>query len=112
MRVGLKNGATSELVTLASHEIDADSLLLKVDGKGLDFSFSYSINGKDWVVVKANVDCSKNGFVDGGRFTGMLVGMYASSNGQPSKNHADFDWFDYRKAHNDSTHPVPTRPAL
>ena len=29
----------------------------------------------------------------GGRFTGTMVGPYASSRGQISKNHADFDWF-------------------
>ncbi|WP_425394155.1 hypothetical protein [Actinomadura oligospora] len=30
-----------------------------------------------------------------GRFTGVLVGLYATSNGRPSTNHADFDWFEY-----------------
>ncbi len=28
-------------------------------------------------------------------FTGTYLGMYASSNGQASENHADFDWFLY-----------------
>jgi alpha-N-arabinofuranosidase len=30
-----------------------------------------------------------------GSFTGALLGMYASSNGRPSQNHADFAWFEY-----------------
>ena len=32
--------------------------------------------------------------VNGG-FTGAYMGMYASSNGSESENHADFDWFHY-----------------
>jgi xylan 1,4-beta-xylosidase len=30
-----------------------------------------------------------------GGFVGTYIGMYASSNGQPSQNVADFDWFEY-----------------
>jgi xylan 1,4-beta-xylosidase len=30
-----------------------------------------------------------------GGFVGTYIGLYASSNGQPSKTTADFDWFDY-----------------
>ncbi|WP_407924500.1 beta-xylosidase family glycoside hydrolase [Actinomadura physcomitrii] len=30
-----------------------------------------------------------------GGFTGVLVGLYATSNGRPSTNHADFGWFGY-----------------
>ncbi len=30
-----------------------------------------------------------------GGFTGAYIGMYASANGRPSDNVADFDWFEY-----------------
>jgi alpha-N-arabinofuranosidase len=30
-----------------------------------------------------------------GGFVGAYIGIYASSNGQLSTNHADFDWFEY-----------------
>ena len=30
-----------------------------------------------------------------GGFVGAYIGMYASSNGQPSDKVADFDWFEY-----------------
>ncbi|HIS53288.1 MAG TPA: glycoside hydrolase family 43 protein [Candidatus Onthomonas avicola] len=30
-----------------------------------------------------------------GGFTGTYFGLYASANGAPSSNHADFDWFSY-----------------
>ena len=31
-----------------------------------------------------------------GGFVGAYIAMYASSNGQPSANHVDFDWFEYQ----------------
>jgi len=30
-----------------------------------------------------------------GGFVGAYIAMYASSNGGPSTNHVDFDWFEY-----------------
>ena len=32
-----------------------------------------------------------------GGFTGVFLGMYASGNGTPNTNPADFDWFDYQE---------------
>jgi len=29
-------------------------------------------------------------------FNGPFVGMYASSSGEASNNHAEFDWFEYQ----------------
>ena len=29
-------------------------------------------------------------------YTGAYLGMYASSNGQPTGQHADFDWVHYK----------------
>jgi alpha-N-arabinofuranosidase len=34
-----------------------------------------------------------------GGFVGAYIAMYASSNGQFSTNHADFDWFEYISHH-------------
>jgi xylan 1,4-beta-xylosidase len=30
-----------------------------------------------------------------GGFIGAYIGMYAGSNGKPSDNFADWDWFEY-----------------
>ena len=32
-----------------------------------------------------------------GGFTGVMLGPYATSNGQPSTTTAYFDWFDYEQ---------------
>jgi len=35
-----------------------------------------------------------------GGFVSVYLGMYASSNGKPSQNVADFDWFEYKPLSN------------
>jgi beta-xylosidase len=62
----------------------------------MDYTFSYSKNGKDWKVLKKNFDIGSKEYLSGGRYTGPMIGMYASSNGQPSKSIVDFDYFYYQ----------------
>jgi alpha-N-arabinofuranosidase len=69
---------------------------LKIATNGVFYTFSYSSNGKDWNVLKEKTDGSFLGMAGAGRFTGTFIGIYASSNGAASDNHADFDWFDYQ----------------
>lgn len=45
-----------------------------------------AISGLDAALLSSSVN---------GGFTGAYIGMYASSNGYESSNHADFDWFHY-----------------
>ncbi|WOO39777.1 glycoside hydrolase family 43 protein [Rubellicoccus peritrichatus] len=50
-----------------------------------------------------------------GGFTGLYVGVYATSNGEPSQNAAYFDWFDYepenhRREWDRSLEPVTKKP--
>jgi hypothetical protein len=42
------------------------------------------------------VEQSKGIFAAGNGFVGTYMGLYAGSNGRPSTNQADFDWFEYR----------------
>ena len=63
------------------------------------YTFSYSADGKEWIVQTKEADGRFLGAPRAGRFTGTFIGMYASSNGQPSSNHADFDWFEYSPMH-------------
>ena len=97
LQIVLNNGKNTVDSVLSKMEVKTGNLQLKVSGKGLIYSFSYSTNGTDWISVKDNIDCVSNNFVKGGVFTGTFVGMYASSNGNETKSYADFDWFDYRK---------------
>lgn len=61
------------------------------------WSFSYSYDGCEWHSFGAEVDGSLLGEnAPGGTYTGTMVGIYGTSHGQPSRNHADFDYFDLR----------------
>jgi alpha-N-arabinofuranosidase len=69
-------------------------LSLKADGLNLQFSFGESaenltnIGGMQSMVVIAESEMNK--------FNGTGVGVYATSNGQDSRNTATYDWFEYK----------------
>lgn len=48
-------------------------------------------------LVTANIDLLPYTTEQAGGFVGCTIGMYTSSNGQESKNHADFAWFTFDK---------------
>jgi xylan 1,4-beta-xylosidase len=48
-----------------------------------------------WHTLLENVDGRTLSRTNAGGFTGTYISLYASSNGMPSKNFVDFDWFNY-----------------
>ena len=62
---------------------------------GQDYSFHMSVDGESWLPIARNLDGRLLSTQRAGGFVGAYVGMYASSQGHPSANHADFDWFEY-----------------
>lgn len=68
--------------TIAQTEVPADlsNFDLRVEGKGLNYNFSFSTDdGKTWQTVAENVDAGYTSTAAAGGFTGTVVGMYASS---------------------------------
>lgn len=68
--------------TIAETEVPADlsNFDLRVEGKGLNYNFSFSTDdGKTWQTVAENVDAGYTSTAVAGGFTGTVVGMYASS---------------------------------
>lgn len=71
-------------------------LLMGVKANGQDLDFYISQNGtKQMLAQKA--DGRILSVVNTGGFTGVYIGVYASSKGAKSSNYADFDWFEYKK---------------
>lgn len=103
--LGMKNGkstvkisqktAQTEESLLAESLVNERTLFLKIASDEFHYKFSYSTNGLDWIILKEKVDGRFLGTSGAGRFTGTFIGMYASSNSEPSTKYADFDWFDY-----------------
>lgn len=80
--------------TIASQHVSAGRYTLKVTAHGQGYNF-YFATGSEWHTLAENVDGRILSTPVAGGFVGAMIAMYASSNGQPSANHADFDWFEY-----------------
>ncbi|MFN8381540.1 MAG: glycoside hydrolase family 43 protein [Anaerolineales bacterium] len=80
--------------TLATQPLPAGRCTLKVTARGQDYNF-YFLTNDQWKTLAENVDGRILSTPVAGGFVGAYIAMYASSNGQPSTNHADFDWFEY-----------------
>jgi xylan 1,4-beta-xylosidase len=70
-------------------------LYLKVAFKADKYAFYYSTKEGDWTLLQDNVDGTFLSTRTAGGFVGVTLGMYATSQGQPSKGKATFDWFEY-----------------
>jgi alpha-N-arabinofuranosidase len=97
LRLFQRSGEKPEDEMIAKSAVNSDSVYLKIISDGVFYTFSYSVNGKDWKVLKDKMDGSFLGMLGVGRFTGTFIGMYASSNGTKSNNYVDFDWFEELK---------------
>jgi alpha-N-arabinofuranosidase len=68
-----------------------NEITFKVKSENSTYSFLYSINGFEFILfetTRANYLLSKG-------YTGAYLGLYATSNGNTSKDYADFDWVKY-----------------
>ncbi len=67
----------------------------RVQAHGQSYQFAYALEPERWMILADQVDGRILSTQRAGGFTGAYIGMAASSSGQPSTNHADFDWFEY-----------------
>jgi len=79
---------------IASQPLHVGNYTLKVTAREQDYSFYFSTDIQ-WQTLAENVDGRILSTPVAGGFVGAYIAMYASSNGQTSTNHADFDWFEY-----------------
>jgi alpha-N-arabinofuranosidase len=80
---------------LAEQAIAASTIYLKVEALGQAYQFHLAEQADQWRALGESVDGRVLSTEVAGGFTGAYLGMYASSNGKPSENVADFDWFGY-----------------
>lgn len=80
---------------ISEEPVDAKSLELKIEACLQEYSFSYSLDGSNWNMLKSKIDGRILSRKWAGGFTGIYIGMYASANGGNSTNKALFDWFEY-----------------
>lgn len=80
---------------LAQRDIRAGLFYLKTEAHEQEYNFYAATEPDQWQLIAAAVDGRILSTPVAGGFVGTYIGMYASSNGQPSANKAYFDWFDY-----------------
>jgi xylan 1,4-beta-xylosidase len=80
---------------LAECPIANGRICLKVEAHGQSYNFYVATALQAWQPVAENVDGRILSTTVAGGFVGAYLGLYASSNGQPSNTIADFDWFEY-----------------
>jgi alpha-N-arabinofuranosidase len=93
--------------TLAEQPVDAGRLYLKVEGRGQAYYFYVAIEQDEWHPIAEEIDGRILSTPVAGGFVGTYIAMYASSNGLPSANSADFDWFEYIGLDEVDSRPTP-----
>ncbi|WP_379160609.1 glycoside hydrolase family 43 protein [Paenibacillus sp. sgz5001063] len=94
LRLIERRGGSEQL--LASVTYPKDKVQFKVEAKGQECSFFFRSSEADkWSALYERADGRILSTDLAGGFTGAYMGMYASSQGTVSGNHADFDWFSY-----------------
>ena len=80
---------------LVQNAVSPGPLYLKIEADNQALKFFTTSEQDKWYLIAEGVDGRFLSTPVAGGFVGTYIGMYASSNGQPSTNTADFDWFKY-----------------
>lgn len=80
----------------AEQKLKSNKINLKIVGTPLQYSFQYSDSQNGIYNELGKLDTRYLSTEVAGGFTGVMIGLYTSSNGKPTKAKAYFDWFDYK----------------
>lgn len=81
---------------MARVEYDGDEVVFSVEAVGLDYQFYFGKDSENMIPIGGVQDGRILSSNWAGGFIGAYVGMYVSSNGEPSDNQAWFDYFEYQ----------------
>ncbi|KOY16377.1 glycoside hydrolase family 43 protein [Paenibacillus xylanivorans] len=86
-----------ESLIVYENETKAEQLLLHIESTEKEYKLACSEDGQNWLSLGSGSAraISPEDFVHKMCFTGAVVGLYATGNGQASKTPARFDWFEY-----------------
>ena len=78
-------------------QFEGDTVFLKTTGDYLRYDFQFSADGESRSSQASKVDVTalSPAVIDGYNYTGVYLGLYATSKGAPTHNFADFDIFTY-----------------
>lgn len=84
-----------ELVTEVPLTSSAAKVDFKIQSEGALYSFYYSTDGKNWTLLKDQVDGKFLSTKAANSFIGCVYGLYATSSGEQSENSASFSFLKY-----------------
>ncbi len=84
---------------VAEKEIAGNKIELRISGTPLNYSFAFIDPKSGDYSNLASLDTRYLSTEVAGGFTGVMIGLYTSSNGQPTNAKAFFDWFDYQSSY-------------
>lgn len=93
VQLRVRLGAISYVV--AEKQVKGETLYLQVKGEPNTYSFYFSATEKGKYDSLGTLDTRYLSSEVAGGFTGVMIGLYASSNGKESKAKAYYDWFEY-----------------
>lgn len=93
VQLRVRIGSISYIV--AEKTVDGKALKLKIEGTPMQYKFYVSDSPNGRYTALGEMDTQYLSTEVAGGFTGVMIGLYASSNGKPSKAKAYYDWFDY-----------------
>ncbi len=90
------NNMGRHTVLFSTPNTQSGSQLLQLKSDGKDITFYYGPNKKKMTKIEATVPLSIISDLMENFYNGPMVGVYATSNGSPSKSTARFGWFNLR----------------
>jgi len=94
-----KKNSEAEMEVITSTEISGEqpnkNLNFRIESAGKVYSFYYSFDNENWILLKDNVDATHISVDIPRDFAGCVYALYATSTGNSSTNEAHFDWFEY-----------------
>jgi alpha-N-arabinofuranosidase len=94
VRLRVRAGSLSYIA--AERIVNAHPLLFRIKGNPHHYTFYFADPENGEYIELGKLDTRYLSTEVAGGFTGVMIGLFASSNGKPTKAKAYYDWFDYQ----------------
>ncbi len=93
VQLRLRLGSISFVI--AEQPVSDNKILFRIKGNPYQYSFYFADPDTQQFAELGSLDTRYLATEVAGGFTGVMIGLYASSNGKPSQAKAFYDWFEY-----------------
>ncbi|MDR0232800.1 MAG: glycoside hydrolase family 43 protein [Dysgonamonadaceae bacterium] len=94
IQLRLRLGSISFVI--AEQIVDGNKILFRIKGNPYQYAFSFADPETQQFAELGRLDTRYLATEVAGGFTGVMIGLYTSSNGKPTQAKAFYDWFDYQ----------------